>query len=73
MKIKDIMETIEEDIFAKREDKITMKILILRKILTTIEDITTTMTMMIKMEKNTMAITEIIINKIKMKSTLMLQ
>jgi hypothetical protein len=75
MKTKDIVETIEEDIFVKEEVKMKMKIkiLLLPKIHTTTEDIITTMTMITKTRKNTMAITETIIKKNKMESTLMLQ
>lgn len=75
MKTKDIVETIEEDIFVKEEVKMKMKIkiLLLPKIHTTTEDIITTMTMITKTRKNTMAITETIIKKNKMERTLMLQ
>jgi hypothetical protein len=75
MKTKDIVETIEEDIFVKEEVKmkIKIKILLLPKIHTTTEDIITTMTMITKTRKNTMAITETIIKKNKMERTLMLQ
>jgi hypothetical protein len=75
MKTKDIVETIEEDIFVKEEVKmkIKIKILLLPKIHTTTEDIKTTMTMITKTRKNTMAITETIIKKNKMERTLMLQ
>ena len=73
MKTKDIVETIEEDIFVKEEVKMTMKISIPLKIHTTTEDIITTMTMIMKTKKNTMAITETIIKKNMMESTLILK
>lgn len=73
MKTKDIVETIEEDIFVKEEVKMTMKISLPLKIHTTIEDIMTTMTMIMKTQKNTIGITETIIKKNRMESTLILQ
>lgn len=73
MKTKDIVETIEEDIFVKEEVKMTMKISVHLKIHTTTEDIITTMTMIMKTKKDTMAITETIIKKNMMESTLILK
>lgn len=74
MKTKDIVETIEEDIFVKEEVKMTMKISLPLKIHTTTEEIITTMKIIImKTKKNIMAITETIIKKNMMESTLILK